>query len=49
MNVLVKIGLTAILIIMALPGLVIEPGPLSEITAAVMIGSVWGVDLEDAA
>lgn len=44
MNVLVKLGLSAVVIIMALPGLVIEPGPVSEIVALTCLGVIWGFD-----
>lgn len=42
----IKMGLTAIILIMALPGLVIEPGPISEVVALAGIGTVWGVDFD---
>jgi len=45
-NILVKIGLTAMIFIAAIPGLIIEPGPFSEIIAALMISSIWGFDFE---
>lgn len=40
-----KLGLTLIILMLMVPGLVIEPGPVSEIVGAAAIGSVWGVDL----
>lgn len=41
-----KIGLSAIVLVFALPGLIIEPGPLSEIVAIGALGTIWGVDLD---
>lgn len=45
MNALVKVVLSAVVVIFALPGLVVEPGPLSEIAALGALGTIWGVDL----
>jgi len=45
-NPIIKSGLTAIIIVAAIPGLVIEPGPISEIVALGAIGAVWGVDFD---
>lgn len=42
---LVKLALSAIVIIMAIPGLIIEPGPISEIVALGALGTIWGFDL----
>lgn len=42
---LVQMGLSAIVIILAIPGLVIEPGPISEIIAIGALGTIWGFDL----
>lgn len=44
MSAIVKVALSAIVIIMALPGLIIEPGPISEIVALGVIGTIWGFD-----
>lgn len=41
----VKIALSAVVILFAIPGLVIEPGPLSELAALGALGAIWGVDL----
>jgi len=41
----IKTGLTAIILVLMLPGLVIEPGPISEVVGLAAIGTVWGVDL----
>lgn len=41
-----KVGLTMLIIILAIPGLVIEPGPVSEVVALSMVAAVWGVDVE---
>lgn len=43
-GVLVKLALSAIVIIMAIPGLIIEPGPISEIVALGALGTIWGFD-----
>lgn len=40
-----KMLLTAIILVLMVPGLIIEPGPISEAVGAAAIGSVWGVDL----
>ena len=34
--------LTVIIIIGAIPGLVIEPGPISEIAALSLLAAIWG-------
>lgn len=39
-----KLGLTALVIIMMIPGLVIEPGPISEIVGLGAIATIWGFD-----
>lgn len=44
-NWLVQLGLSAVVLIMAIPGLIIEPGPISEIVAVGALGVIWGVDL----
>lgn len=44
----VQVLLTVVIIVMALPGLIIEPGPLSEIAALGALGVVWGFDLPGA-
>lgn len=41
----VNLLLTGIVLVLMLPGLVIEPGPLSEIVGLAAIGSIWGLDL----
>jgi hypothetical protein len=46
-SVLVKTGLSVVVVLLAIPGLVIEPGPLSEIVALGALGSIWGFDLMD--
>ncbi|MFU1780717.1 hypothetical protein ACM16X_04985 [Haloarcula japonica] len=37
--------LTAIIVVLMVPGLVIEPGPVTEVVGVAAIGSVWGLDL----
>jgi len=44
-GVLVKLLMTGIILVLMLPGLIIEPGPLSEIVGLGAIGAVWGLDL----
>jgi len=44
MSLPVKIGLSAVVIIAAIPGLIIEPGPISEIVALGALGTIWGFD-----
>lgn len=44
MGVLSNLFLTAIIIVLAIPGLIIEPGPISEIIAVSFIASIWGID-----
>jgi len=43
---LIKTGLTGLIVVLAIPGLIIEPGPISEIVALGSIGAVWGVDFD---
>lgn len=40
-----KLLLTAGVVVVAIPGLVVEPGPLSEIAALGALAAIWGVDL----
>lgn len=47
MSVVVKVALSVVVVLLAIPGLVIEPGPLSEIVALGALGSIWGFDLMD--
>lgn len=39
-----KAALTAVVVILMIPGLIVEPGPLSEIVGLGAIMSIWGVD-----
>lgn len=43
-NFAVQIGLTVVVIIMMIPGLIIEPGPISEIVGIGVILAIWGFD-----
>lgn len=43
-GVLGKLVLSAIVVILALPGLIIEPGPLSEIAALGVLAAIWGFE-----
>lgn len=40
-----KLLLTAGVIVVAIPGLVVEPGPLSELAALSALAAIWGADL----
>jgi len=42
---IVKVALSAVVVVFAIPGLIIEPGPVSEIVAIAALGSIWGFDL----
>lgn len=44
-SVFTKLGLSAVVIILMIPGLVIEPGPISEIVGLAALGTIWGFDL----
>lgn len=39
-----KLFLTAVVGVFAIPGLVVEPGPFSELTAAGLLAAIWGLD-----
>lgn len=39
-----KLLLTAIIVVLFVPGLIIEPGPFSEIAAVGGLAAVWGLD-----
>lgn len=41
---LTKIGLSLIVIVLMIPGLIVEPGPLSEIVGLGALGTIWGFD-----
>jgi len=41
-----KVLLTGIILVLMVPGLVIEPGPISEVLGFAAIGSVWGLDFD---
>lgn len=40
-----KLTLTAGVVVVAIPGLIVEPGPLSEIAALGALATIWGMDL----
>lgn len=40
----VKLLLTGVVAVFALPGLIVEPGPFSELTAAGLLAAIWGLD-----
>lgn len=39
-----KILLSAVVIVLMIPGLIIEPGPISEIVGFAALGTIWGYD-----
>lgn len=41
----VKLLLSGIVITLMIPGLIFEPGPLSEIAGLGALGAIWGLDL----
>jgi hypothetical protein len=43
-NTVIKVFLTGVVVVLGVPGLVIEPGPFSEIITAGLIASIWGLD-----
>lgn len=46
-NTAVKLFLTAVVAVFAIPGLIVEPGPFSEITAAGLLAAIWGLDWDE--
>jgi len=40
-----KLTLSAVVVVLMVPGLIIEPGPISEIVGLAALGSIWGFDL----
>lgn len=42
MSAAVKFGLTLVVVVLMIPGLVVEPGPISEIIGLGAILSIWG-------
>jgi len=36
-----KVIMTVAVVVAAIPGLVLEPGPLSEIAALAILGAIW--------
>lgn len=42
---LVKVALSLLIVVLMIPGLIIEPGPLSEIAGLAALGAIWGLDL----
>lgn len=43
-NTIINVLLTAVVLVLMLPGLVVEPGPISEIVGLGAIMSIWGID-----
>lgn len=41
----VQILLSVVVIVLMIPGLVIEPGPISEIVGLGALGAIWGFNL----
>jgi hypothetical protein len=44
-SVAVNVALTLLVVVLMVPGLIVEPGPISEMVGLAAIGAVWGVDL----
>lgn len=42
-----KVGLTGLIVVLMIPGLIVEPGPVSEVAGLAAIGAVWGFDPGD--
>ncbi len=45
MSAIVKVALSVGVVVLMVPGLIIEPGPLTEMAALAALGSIWGFDL----
>jgi hypothetical protein len=43
-SLVVKVGLTMMIVVFMVPGLIVEPGPLSEVVGLGAIATVWGFD-----
>lgn len=39
-----KMALTGLIVVLMIPGLIVEPGPVSEAAGLAAIGAVWGLD-----
>lgn len=39
-------ALTGVVVVLEVPGLFVEPGPFSEMVAAGLIASIWGLDFD---
>jgi hypothetical protein len=39
-----KLLLTGVVVVLAIPGLIIEPGPFSEIAALGVLAAIWSED-----
>ncbi|SFH07928.1 hypothetical protein SAMN04488063_0118 [Halopelagius inordinatus] len=44
-NLLFKVVATVVVVVMMVPGLIIEPGPVSEIAGIGALSAIWGLDL----
>jgi hypothetical protein len=44
-NIVIKVALSAVVIVLMIPGLIVEPGPISEILGLGALGAIWGLDL----
>lgn len=44
-GVVAKLLVSAVIVVFALPGLVVEPGPLSEMVAIGLLAAVWLGDM----
>lgn len=41
MSFLGKVAISAVVVVLAIPGLIIEPGPITELTALGVLSAVW--------
>lgn len=41
-----RLAASAVIVVLAIPGLVIEPGPITEIVAIGLLAAIWAGDRE---
>lgn len=46
MSVMKKLALSGVVVVLAVPGLIIEPGPVSEVVALSLLVAIWVGDEE---
>jgi len=44
-NLVIKLILSAVVVVLMIPGLIVEPGPVSEVLGLGALGAIWGLDL----